>query len=67
VRTPGNFKRTIIEAVMAGHDTDTTAAVAGGLSGAYNGLQGIPQRWLEQVEDREHIEELARQIYALAF
>jgi ADP-ribosyl-[dinitrogen reductase] hydrolase len=67
VRTPGNFKQTIIEAVMAGHDTDTTGAVAGALSGAYNGSQGIPQRWLEQVEDRERIEELARQIHALAF
>lgn len=67
VRTADNFKQTVIEAVMAGHDTDTTGAVAGALSGAHNGLQGIPLRWLEQVEDRERIEELARQICALAF
>jgi ADP-ribosyl-[dinitrogen reductase] hydrolase len=66
VRTPGNFKQTLIEAVMAGHDTDTTGAVAGALSGAHNGLQGILQRWLDQVEDREHIEGLAREISALA-
>ncbi len=67
VRTPDNFKQTVIEAVMAGHDADTTGAVAGALSGAHNGLQGIPRRWLEQLEDREHIEELACQIYALAY
>jgi ADP-ribosyl-[dinitrogen reductase] hydrolase len=67
VRTPDNFKQSVIEAVMAGHDTDTTAAVGGALSGAYNGLQGIPRCWLEQSEDRKHIGELARQICALSF
>jgi len=67
VHTPDNFKQTIIQAVMAGGDTDTTGAVAGALSGAYNGVQGIPTQWLEQVESRKRIEQLARQIYALAF
>jgi len=65
VRTPDNFKQTVIEAVMAGQDTDTTGAVTGALSGAYNGVHHMPTRWLEQVESRAHIEKLARQVYAL--
>jgi len=67
LHTPRNFKQTIIEAVMAGGDTDTTGAVAGALSGAYNGVQGIPPYWRKQVEDGKHIEHLACQIYELAF
>jgi ADP-ribosylglycohydrolase len=65
-RTPESFKQTVIEAVMAGGDTDTTGAVAGALSGAYNGAQRIPAAWLEQVEGRAQIEELARRICAVA-
>ncbi len=66
VRTPENLKQTIVEAVMAGGDADTTGAVAGALSGAHNGTQRIPAAWLEQVEHRAHIGELARRICALA-
>jgi len=67
VRQPGNFEQTVIEAVMAGGDADTTGAVAGALSGAYNGVRGIPSRWLKRVEDKERIVELARHVYLLAF
>ena len=66
VSTPDNFKQSVINAVMGGRDTDTTAAVTGALSGAHNGWQGIPSRWLEGVEARERIEKLARRIHTLA-
>lgn len=66
VRTPSDFRETAIEAVMAGQDTDTTAAVASALSGAYNGVGSIPQGWLQQLEARERIEGLASQICVLA-
>jgi len=29
------------------------------VSGAYLGVEAIPQRWREKLENREHIEELA--------
>jgi ADP-ribosyl-[dinitrogen reductase] hydrolase len=32
-------------AVRAGHDTDTTAAIAGGLLGAHWGASAVPARW----------------------
>ncbi len=67
VQSPAGFKETLIQAVMAGGDTDTVAAVTGALSGAYNGSQRIPNNWRCQVESRARIEELARQIYALVY
>lgn len=41
-RTPPDFVTTVSSAVLRGGDTDTTAAVAGAISGAYNGLCRLP-------------------------
>ena len=40
-------------AVLLGNDTDTTACVAGGLLGIRYGIQGIPDRWLSMLRERE--------------
>jgi ADP-ribosylglycohydrolase len=39
------FSMKLEHAVRAGGDTDTVAAVAGGLLGALHGLRAIPQKW----------------------
>ncbi len=44
------------------HDTDTTAAIAGGLAGIYYGYKNIPEHWLEIIIRREWIEDLCRMI-----
>lgn len=41
------YEACVKRAIAFGHDTDTTAAVAGGIAGLRHGLQGIPQRWRE--------------------
>jgi ADP-ribosylglycohydrolase/protein-tyrosine phosphatase len=43
----GDFESAVRHAIALGHDTDTTAAVAGGLAGIRYGRFGIPQRWVE--------------------
>jgi ADP-ribosylglycohydrolase len=40
------FAEAVLEAVNLGGDTDTTAAVTGGLAGLRSGLTGIPQAWI---------------------
>ena len=42
---PGHLPRALEQAVRAGHDTDTTAAIAGGLLGARWGASAVPDRW----------------------
>ena len=64
--TPNDFEQTVITAVMGGDDTDTTASIAGALSGAYNGVEAIPERWLAVLEERERLRALARDLYTLA-
>jgi ADP-ribosylglycohydrolase len=41
-----SFEDVVRTAILFGHDTDTTAAVAGGLAGIRFGFAGIPDRWL---------------------
>ncbi|WP_320551381.1 ADP-ribosylglycohydrolase family protein [Luteibacter sahnii] len=45
-------------AVSFGHDTDTTAAVAGGIAGIRYGLHGIPSYWRERLRGKELFAEL---------
>lgn len=66
LKSPDDFAASTISAVMGGYDTDTTAAVAGALSGAYNGIKAIPDRWVQEVEMSDHIRSLARSICRLA-
>ena len=41
-----SYRETIERAIRFGNDTDTTAAIAGGLAGIRWGLNGIPKEWL---------------------
>ena len=47
------YRETIVRAVSLGNDTDTTAAVAGGLAGAYWGVGSIPPEWRRGLRDPE--------------
>ena len=50
----------MLKAINLGEDTDTVAAVAGGIAGLYYGYDNIPEEWLRQIAKREYIEELCR-------
>lgn len=67
--TPDSYEQTIGNAILLGGDTDTIAAMAGAISGAYLGWQAIPPQLLESLEDRHqgrtYIQDLARQLYVL--
>ncbi|KJJ84229.1 ADP-ribosylation/Crystallin J1 [Candidatus Omnitrophus magneticus] len=63
LKNKNNFEQTIIEAVYMGGDTDTIAAIAGALSGAYNGIQAIPYRFISGLSDNEEIQKQAEALY----
>jgi ADP-ribosylglycohydrolase len=54
-----DFPTTVISAVRYGNDTDTTAAIAGGLAGLYWGIDGIPSVWQRGLRDRHIPQALA--------
>lgn len=60
------YKSAILKAVNLGRDTDTTAAVAGGLAGLYYGYDAIPEDWRKAIIQKEWIEELCDLSYEKA-
>lgn len=54
--TSTSYPETVLKAVNLGDDTDTVAAVAGGLAGIIYGLEGIPDNWLAQLRHKELLE-----------
>ncbi|MEH2447740.1 MAG: ADP-ribosylglycohydrolase family protein [Nostoc sp.] len=62
-----SYSEAVLKAVNLGGDTDTTAAVTGGLAGIYYGVENIPQKWMNQIARKQDIiylaERFARAIY----
>lgn len=52
----GSYADCVLTAVNLGDDTDTTAAVAGGLAGIVYGAGAIPAEWLAALRGRDLIE-----------
>jgi ADP-ribosylglycohydrolase len=44
-----NYKDAVLKAVNLGSDTDTIAALTGGLAGLYYGYDTIPENWINQI------------------
>ena len=54
-----NFEEGIVMAVSHGGDSDSTGSIAGNFLGASMGKTAIPKRWLDALELRDVIEEIA--------
>lgn len=48
-----DYETCVRRAIAFGHDTDTTAAIAGGIAGVRYGLDGIPARWRDGLHGRD--------------
>jgi ADP-ribosyl-[dinitrogen reductase] hydrolase len=53
-----SYPAIIKRAIALGHDTDTTACVAGGIAGLRHGLRGIPGDWLRALRGQALLREL---------
>lgn len=65
---PESYEKAVGQAILLGGDTDTIAAMAGALSGAYLGTAGLPRRLVDLLESsakgRTYLSDLAARIYA---
>ncbi len=58
-----DFEKAMIAAVNHGGDSDSTGSVTGNIVGAYLGIEGIPQRFIDRLEMRSIIEEIADDLF----
>jgi ADP-ribosyl-[dinitrogen reductase] hydrolase len=59
-----NYRDAVLKAVNLGIDTDTTAAVTGGLAGLLYGIENIPEKWLIQIARKPDIEDLCNRLFS---
>ncbi len=59
LRHPKSFEDCLFCATLNGGDRDTLGAMACAISGAYLGIESIPQSWRQKLENRSYIEDLA--------
>jgi ADP-ribosyl-[dinitrogen reductase] hydrolase len=58
-----SFSEGCLLAVNLGEDADTTGAIYGQLAGAYYGKSEIPQDWIDRLEKRNLIEDIAEDLF----
>jgi poly(ADP-ribose) glycohydrolase ARH3 len=67
--TPDSYATTIANAIFLGGDTDTMAAMAGAMAGAYLGTNGLPRRLVQLLENgrkgRVYLSELASRLFTV--
>jgi ADP-ribosylglycohydrolase len=60
---PHDFMAGVTGSICAGGDADTVAAITGAISGAYNGISGIPVRLVDTLKNSGEIIELAEKFF----
>lgn len=61
--TTSNYKDAVLMAVNLGNDSDTTAAVTGGLAGLYYGHEAIPAHWRKSIRRGGNITDLCEKLF----
>ena len=58
-----DFEKAIVASVNHSGDSDSTGAVTGNILGAYLGLSGIPKKFIDNLEVKDIITEIADDLY----
>ena len=51
-----SFEQAVINAVNLGEDTDTIGAITGSLNGIIYGMESIPKRWLDKIQNKNYLD-----------
>ena len=65
LRNLHSFEAAVLYAISLGGDTDTIGAMTGAISGAFHGVEAIPEGWKSRLERRGHIEMLAERLWKI--
>jgi len=61
--TTNSYNECVLKAVNLGEDTDTVAAIAGGLAGALYGFDAINKDWLDTLKKKDYIDNMCDNAY----
>jgi len=63
LQSPKDYANSVLLAANTNGDSDSNACICGAISGAYNGISKIPERWVKRVENTGMLRELAEDLY----
>ena len=64
--TTSSYREAVLKAVNLGEDTDTVAAVCGGLAGIYYGFDDIPSEWIDDIAQIDYVFGMCDEFEALS-
>ncbi len=64
--TTDSFEEALVEVVNLGGDADSTGAILGAMAGAHYGLDALPARWLDGLQNRDGIDARAQALDRLS-
>jgi len=59
LRYTDNYRKMVIRAANTNGDSDSIACIGGSISGAYLGINAIPNDWVQQIEKSDYLDDLA--------
>lgn len=62
LKNPDDYKQTVLRGANTSGDSDSIASIAGGISGAYLGIAAIPDKWINNIEKADYLEDLAQRL-----
>lgn len=57
-----SYESVVKAAISLGNDTDTTAAIAGGIAGVRDGMDSIPERWMQRLRGKHLLNPLLQKL-----
>lgn len=63
LRYPDSLEQAVVAAVNHSGDSDSTGSITGAILGAYLGEEAIPRQWLQDLERRAELEQLAAEMH----
>ncbi|MFH2075471.1 MAG: ADP-ribosylglycohydrolase family protein [Pseudomonadota bacterium] len=62
LRYPDDYTKVVIRGANTNGDSDSIACIAGGISGAYLGIDAIPEKWMAGIEKAAYLNDLATRL-----
>jgi len=59
LRFPEDYRKAVLRGANTNGDSDSIACITDGISGAYLGIDAIPNDGIEQIENSKYLKELA--------
>jgi len=62
LRYPDDYEKVVVRGANTNGDSDSIACIGGSISGAYLGVDAIPELWVKRIEKSEYLDDLAHRL-----